>query len=160
MHFSLVDQVLEVGDGRIVTLKSVSSAEEYLQDHFPRFPVLPGVFMLEAMVQAARELLRREGLASGTAPTRWVLGEVKGVKYGNFVKPGDSLRVEVSVDRRSDGAVSFKGSGLVVPAGGAGEGGAAPRSAETAVAGRFTMRPLQEGGPATFPPVASAATVA
>ena len=63
MHFDLIDRVLDHRPGAIVTLKSVSNAEEYLQDHFPTFPVLPGVFMLESMVQAARELLKRDGEA-------------------------------------------------------------------------------------------------
>lgn len=136
MHFSLLDQVLEATSDRIVTVKCVSSAEEYLQDHFPRFPVLPGVFMLEAMVQAARELLRNEG------GPRMVLGEVRGVKYGNFVKPGDTLRVEVSVDKRVGETVSFKGIATVIPA-----GSSANVAGETAVSGRFTMRPLVSGTP-------------
>ena len=57
MHFDFVDRVLELTPERIVTLKNVAVSEEYLQDHFPTFPVLPGVFMIEAMVQAARRLL-------------------------------------------------------------------------------------------------------
>ncbi len=165
MHFCLLDQVLESGEGRIVTLKTVSSAEEYLQDHFPRFPVLPGVFMLEAMVQAARELLRREAVAGNANPgagsipaPRMVLGEVKGVKYGSFVKPGDALRVEVTVDKRLGDCVSFKGIGTVVSAGGAASGvDGAPGTGDTAVAGRFTMRPLVQGGSPAQPKVATMA---
>src|SRR5262245_9060147 len=57
MHFDLVDRILEQPPDRIVTLKHVTSAEEYLGDHFPSFPVLPGVMMLEAMVQAGRRML-------------------------------------------------------------------------------------------------------
>ena len=57
MHFDLVDRVMELTPERIVTLKQVSMAEEYLQDHFATFPVLPGVMMLEAMVQAGRRLV-------------------------------------------------------------------------------------------------------
>ncbi len=160
MHFCLLDQVLESSEGRIVTLKTVSSAEEYLQDHFPRFPVLPGVFMLEAMVQAARELLRREFKASSSAdhPPRMVLGEVKGVKYGSFVKPGDALRVEVTVDKRLGDCVSFKGIGTVVSAGGLASGtDGTPGTGDTAVAGRFTMRPLVQGGSPAQPKVATVA---
>ena len=92
MHFSLVDAVLERGADRIVTIKHVSSAEEYLQDHFPGYPVLPGVMMLEAMVQAARELEDPEGRANPPL----VLGSVRGLKYGRFVPPGSTLRVEVT----------------------------------------------------------------
>ena len=56
MKFDLVDQILEQEEGRIVTIKQVTQAEEYLGDHFPSFPILPGVMMLEAMVQAASKL--------------------------------------------------------------------------------------------------------
>ena len=70
MKFDLVDQVLEQDEKRIVTIKQVTLAEEYLADHFPGFPILPGVLMLEAMVQAASKLLAPEG-------QRLVLGEVK-----------------------------------------------------------------------------------
>ncbi len=50
MKFDLVDQILEQSETRIVTVKQVSQAEEYLGDHFPSFPILPGVMMLEAFI--------------------------------------------------------------------------------------------------------------
>ncbi|MEM1422522.1 MAG: beta-hydroxyacyl-ACP dehydratase [Planctomycetota bacterium] len=104
MHFSLIDRVLEREDDRLVAVKMVSNAEEYLRDHFPTFPVLPGVMMIEALVQASRELLG--------AGDRWVLREVKALKYGSFVKPGESLLVEVVVAKRGDdGTVTLKGTG-------------------------------------------------
>src|SRR5262245_64597596 len=103
MHFNLVDAVIEQSDTRIVTIKQVSLAEEYLQDHFPGFPVLPGVMMIEAMVQAARRLLesRSGGSAQRAQAGRMVLGAVRGLKYGRFVKPGEVLRVEVSVAKEA-----------------------------------------------------------
>ena len=59
MRFHLVDRVLELEPGeRIVAIKNLSLAEEYLADHFPGFPVMPGVLMLEAMTQAAAWLVR------------------------------------------------------------------------------------------------------
>jgi 3-hydroxyacyl-[acyl-carrier-protein] dehydratase len=139
MHFDLVDAVIErsgEGGGRIVTVKQVSAAEEYLRDHFPGFPVLPGVMMIEAMVQAARRLV------GGERPARLVLGVVRGVKYGRFVKPGEVLRVEVSLVRTGDdGSIEFRGEGTVVrPGGPAGDAGA-----PTAVSGRFTLRPVRLG---------------
>jgi len=73
MHFDLVDRVLELAPDRIVTLKQVSAAEEYLQDHFPSFPVLPGVMMLEALVQAARRL------AESRAPRIYALISARGL---------------------------------------------------------------------------------
>ena len=141
MRFRLIDQVLEQTDTRIVAVKNVSNAEEYLGDHFPTFPVLPGVFMLEALVQAARRLLGDDG-------RRFVLGGVKALRYGTFVKPGETLRIQVDLQKRSeDGVVTFKGGGVVLSP------GAALETADTAVSGRFTMRMIQ-----TAPPVAAAST--
>ena len=129
MKFDLVDQVLEQGEKRIVTLKQVTLAEEYLADHFPGFPILPGVLMLEAMVQAASTLLAPEG-------HRLVLGAVKAVKYGAMVRPGDSLRVEVTASAtKEDGTTPCKGTGTVLRRD--------SEQIETAVAGRFTMRPAR-----------------
>jgi 3-hydroxyacyl-[acyl-carrier-protein] dehydratase len=53
VKFNLVDKVEQLTPERIVTVKYVSLAEEYLADHFPTFPVLPGVMMLESATQAA-----------------------------------------------------------------------------------------------------------
>jgi 3-hydroxymyristoyl/3-hydroxydecanoyl-(acyl carrier protein) dehydratase len=156
MHFRLIDQVLERTPDRAVALKNVSAAEEYLGDHFPGFPVLPGVFMIEAMIQAAREALALRG------KPRYVLGQVRALRYGSFVRPGEALRVEVTVEKElPDGSVTFKGLGTVVRPEGLGDyaGGASGASGgtgvggpDTAVSGRFTMRPIRSeagGSPAT-----------
>ena len=59
MRFTLLDRVVAIEPGKSITaVKSVTLAEEYLGDHFPRFPVLPGVLMLEAMTQAAAWTIR------------------------------------------------------------------------------------------------------
>ena len=129
MKFDLVDQVIEQEEGRIKTVKQVSHDEDYLRDHFPTFPILPGVMMLEAMVQAASRLCSPEG-------QRMVLGEVKAVKYGAMVRPGEELQIEVIVHKTNDdGSVSCKGTGTVSRNDTA--------ETETAVAGRFTIRPVR-----------------
>jgi 3-hydroxyacyl-[acyl-carrier-protein] dehydratase len=133
MHFDLVDRVLEQGPERIVTLKNVSGAEEYLQDHFPSFPVLPGVMMLECLVQAGQRLLK--GRAAGPL----VLGKVRALKYGRFVRPGAALRVEVTLHKdNGDGTYDLKGEAIL----------ADPQVSEsgTAVSGRFVLRPVRVGG--------------
>lgn len=133
MHFDLVDHIVEVSPTRIVTLKHVTSAEEYLQDHFPTFPVLPGVMMLEAMVQAARRLVHHTG-----SRERVVLGQVRALKYGAFVAPGSTLRVEVDLHKQLDGgAWEFKGQGLLL------DPARSPSDTPTAVSGRFTLRPVK-----------------
>lgn len=134
MHFSLVDAVLERGEDRIVTIKHVSSAEEYLQDHFPGYPVLPGVMMLEAMVQAARALEDPKGAAEPPL----VLGAVRGLKYGRFVPPGSTLRVEVTRHKRAAEGVEFKAEATVL------DPQAAPGAeAPTAASGRILLRPAR-----------------
>ncbi|MEM9560613.1 MAG: hypothetical protein AAF995_09925 [Planctomycetota bacterium] len=139
MRFELVDRVLERtpgtgGGGRIVTIKHVSAAEEYLGDHFPGFPILPGVMMLEAMTQAARELLDPRGELG----VPLVLGRARALKYARMVRPGESLRVEVNVgEPDADGASECTAKGYLLVVGGD------PADAPLACSGRFTMRPAR-----------------
>lgn len=136
MHFDLVDRVVEVSAERAVTLKAVTMAEEYLQDHFPTYPVLPGVLMLEAMVQAGRVVGAHRG-AGGPL----VLGEVRALKYNRFVPPGSTIRAVVELSKDHDGGVlDFRGRvELLDPVN--------PDAPETAASGRFTLRPVQVGSP-------------
>lgn len=132
MHFRLIDRVIERTEDRVTAIKVVSASEEYLQDHFPTFPVLPGVFMLEAMVQTGREL------ALSSDP-RLVLGRVRALKYGSFVRPGDTLTCETRLlSRGEDGSLDIKGKATVACATGAGE-------AAAACSGRFLLRPVRFG---------------
>ncbi len=132
MKFVLIDHIVERTPERIVAVKQVSLAEEYLADHFPTFPILPGVLMVEAMVQAARAMIGPPESA------RLVLGEVKALKYGNMVRPGEALEVEVTMQKRNDdGSYACKGTGRVRRAGHASAGDL------TAVSGRFTLRPVR-----------------
>lgn len=144
MRFRLIDAVLDVGrdeHGRAVrasAIKHVSAAEEYLGDHFAGFPILPGVFMLEALVQTARLVAdARDADAGGeSAGLPWVLGTVRAMKYGRFVPPGSTLRLEVELAKLGeDGTLEFKGTGSVR---GPGEG--ADGETATAVSGRFSLR--------------------
>ena len=110
MKFNLLDKIESVSDTRIVGVKYVSLAEEYLADHFPSFPVLPGVLMLEALTQAASWVMHRR---SGFGKSMAVLKEARNVKYGNFVAPGNYLRVEVELLKETEAGASFKAGGTV-----------------------------------------------
>jgi 3-hydroxyacyl-[acyl-carrier-protein] dehydratase len=135
MHFDLVDRELERGADRIRTVKLVTRSEEYLQDHFATFPVLPGVFMLESLVQAARRLVQDRAGAR-----RIVLGGVRSLKYGRFVRPGDALVVTVEIAKDlGEMSWEFKGQGLRVEAG----AGAQVDPEAVAVSGRFVLRPMR-----------------
>lgn len=156
MRFDLVDRVLEISPDRAVTVKLVSAAEEYLQDHFPGFPVLPGVMMLEAMLQASRRILERfgpEGLR-GPQGRRAVVARVRALKYGRFVKPGSTIRVEIArLKDPGDGTVEFKGEVLLIdppalhptphP-----DAPTQPTEPAVAASGRFAMRPCLVHAPA------------
>lgn len=111
MRFSLVDRILELEPGRSVTaIKNVSMSEEYLADHFPGYPVLPGVMMLECLVQAGAWLMRStEDFRYSTV----LLKQAKALRYNNFVRPGQTLTVTASVHERGQREYVFKGSGTV-----------------------------------------------
>jgi 3-hydroxyacyl-[acyl-carrier-protein] dehydratase len=110
VKFNLIDKIESLSEDRIVAVKYVSLAEEYLADHFPTFPVLPGVMMLEAITQAAGWLLHHR---SGFAKSMAVLKEAKNVKYGAFVAPGNDLKVDVEFAKDTGTGASFKAVGYV-----------------------------------------------
>jgi 3-hydroxyacyl-[acyl-carrier-protein] dehydratase len=110
MRFELLDRIERIDATRVVGLKQVSQAEEYLADHFPTFPVLPGVLMLEAGVQACSWLMHHR---SSFARPIAVLKEARNVKYGHFVAPGRVLRVEAEWSRDTPGGAQFKVTGTV-----------------------------------------------
>jgi 3-hydroxyacyl-[acyl-carrier-protein] dehydratase len=110
VKFNLIDKVEQLTDSRLVGVKYVSLAEEYLADHFPTFPVLPGVMMLEAITQAAGWLLQ---VNSDFSKSIVVLKEARNVKYGHFVAPGNFLRVDVELLKTTDSGATFKAVGTV-----------------------------------------------
>ncbi len=111
MRFWLLDKIEEFTQNeRLVASKQVSYSEEYLQDHFPEFPVLPGVFMLEAATQASAWLLR---LTEDYAHSVVVLKEAKNIKYADFVRPGSQLRVATELMKKDDREATFKVVGTV-----------------------------------------------
>lgn len=94
MKFALIDRILELEEDRIVAVKSPTLSEDYMHDHFPSFPVMPGVLMLEAMYQAGAWLVRQ---ADGFAHSVVLMKEAKNVKYSGLVKPGEQLRIEAKL---------------------------------------------------------------
>jgi 3-hydroxyacyl-[acyl-carrier-protein] dehydratase len=95
MRFTLVDRIVALEPGaRITTVKALSMAEEYLADHFPRFPVMPGVLMLEAMTQAGAWLIRVTDDFSHSIIT---LSQTRNIRFRNFVTPGQILTVSARI---------------------------------------------------------------
>jgi 3-hydroxyacyl-[acyl-carrier-protein] dehydratase len=111
MRFTLVDQIIELTPGeKITAVKNLSLAEEYLADHFPGFPVMPGVLMLEAMTQASAWLIRAsEDFAHSTV----VLQEARNVKFANFLQPGQTLTITAEILDQDDRQTRLKTAGHV-----------------------------------------------
>lgn len=115
VKFILVDQLISHEPGkRLVMAKNVSMAEEYLADHFPQFPVLPGVMMLEAAIQTAAWLVRQQ---HDFAHSLVVLKEARGVRYGAFVSPGQTLVMTADAVEIGQARSDFKIKGTIGPTG-------------------------------------------
>ncbi len=111
MHFSLIDQIESLEPGKsIVATKSLTLAEEYLRDHFPNFPVMPGVLMLEALTQSSAWLIR---VTEDFAHSIVVLKEAKSVKYARFVQPGQKLVITADWTKDDGEFVHLKAEGKV-----------------------------------------------
>ena len=111
MRFTLIDRICELEPGKRATaIKNLTMAEEYLADHFPLFPVMPGVLMLEAMTQTAAWLIR---YSEDFAHSVVTMKEVRNVKYADFVQPGQVLSVEVEQLKDDGRETTFKARGLV-----------------------------------------------
>ena len=109
MKFMLVDKIEKLVPGQEITVsKNLSLAEEYLADHFPSFPVLPGVLILQVAVEAASWLVR---LTNDFSHSMLVLKGARQVRYGNFVSPGQCLHVNVKAKEIVQDASSFQAIG-------------------------------------------------
>lgn len=111
IEFSQLDRIVEIVAGeRIEAIKTLTGNESYLQDHFPRFPVMPGVLMLEAMFQASSWLIRyTHDFVHSTVELR----EAKNIKFQNFVEPGHQLVVRANVLKHDGLVYSLKTEGRV-----------------------------------------------
>ncbi|MGD8786570.1 MAG: hypothetical protein PVJ60_04030 [Phycisphaerales bacterium] len=110
MRFILIDKVVSLDSGReIKAVKSVSLAEEYLADHFPTFPVLPGVLLLEGLIESASWLVRQ---TENFAHSMILLEQAKNVKYKSFLAPGAQVEYTVQAKTVEENVSSFAGFGL------------------------------------------------
>ena len=111
MYFSLIDKIdALIPNDSIVATKSLSMSEEYLRDHFPKFPVMPGVLMIEAMTQASAWLIRA---SESFSHSMVVLKETKNVKFGQFLQPGQTLVVTSKIISDAEKETVVKASGAI-----------------------------------------------
>jgi len=110
MRFILIDKIVSLESGKeIKTVKSVSLAEEYLADHFPTFPVLPGVLLLQGLIESASWLVRE---AENFAHSMILLEQARNVKYRSFLAPGAQIEYTVQAKAIEENLSSFTGFGL------------------------------------------------
>jgi 3-hydroxyacyl-[acyl-carrier-protein] dehydratase len=123
MRFTFVDRVMELQPGvKITTVKCLSLADDYLADHFPRFPVMPGVLMLQAMTEAASLLIHA---SEDFAHAMVTLKEARQIRFADFVQPGRVLTVTAELLKTEDREVQVKAQGTV--------------AGRVAVSGRLTL---------------------
>ncbi len=110
MRFILIDKVVSLEAGKqIKAVKNVSLSEEYLADHFPTFPVLPGVLLLEGLIESASWLVRK---SENFTHSMILLEQARNVKYKSFLAPG--TQIEYTIDARTieENVSSFVGVGV------------------------------------------------
>jgi 3-hydroxyacyl-[acyl-carrier-protein] dehydratase len=106
MKYRQIDRITSIELGKRLTAeRTLRADEEYLKDHFPRFPVMPGVMMLESLHQAAVWLVR----AGDDFQTPLVLlRETRGVKFGDFLTPGETLQIAVEIVKEDGNRTTLK----------------------------------------------------
>jgi 3-hydroxyacyl-[acyl-carrier-protein] dehydratase len=110
--FLLVDSIVELSPGkRIVGLKAVSTdTDTYLRGHFPDYPVMPGVLIVEALAQAGAVLVMHDPVNKGKLP---FFARIDNCRFRQQVRPGDTLRLEVDVTSFRDPVGKAHGRALV-----------------------------------------------
>ncbi len=111
MRFSQIDRITSLEKGKSITaVKGLSMSEEYLKDHFPRFPVMPGVLMLEAVYQAAMFLVRySDDFQYGMVR----LVEARNLKFQDFVQPGDQLTISAKYHSEEGDRITLRVEGRI-----------------------------------------------
>lgn len=108
--FLLVDRIIDIKPGEsIVGLKNVTINEHFFQGHFPDFPIMPGVLIVEAMAQVGGLL----AMSSGEKGSSVYFMSIDKAKFRKPVVPGDQLRFEVSVIKKRGNVWKFSGSTFV-----------------------------------------------
>ncbi len=106
----LVDRIVELEPDRIVGIKNVTANEPFFMGHFPEFPVMPGVLIVEAMAQVAGVLVLKD---LGSQQKVVFLASIEQAKFRRPVVPGDQLRIEMKVGKRKSFVAKMYGTATV-----------------------------------------------
>lgn len=105
--FLLVDRILEIGDNRIVAIKNVTINEPFFQGHFPGYPIMPGVLLIEAMAQVGGVYAMIKDDLGEDKMT--IFGGIDKARFRKPVVPGDVLRIEIELIKCRRGIYLFGG---------------------------------------------------
>lgn len=108
--FLFIDEVLEVNDEFIEAIRFISPDEEFFKGHFPNFPIMPGVLVLEAMAQSCALLGSHIINQSANEQSIYLLCGIEKVRFKKKVLPGDTLIFKSSVINSKRGIWKFKSS--------------------------------------------------
>ena len=107
----LVDRIVELSAERIVGIKNVTANEPFFSGHFPDFPVMPGVLIVEAMAQTAGVLVLKS--IEDRASKLVLLVSIEYAKFRRPVVPGDQLRMELTMLKRKASVAKMSGVATV-----------------------------------------------
>ncbi len=109
--FLLVDRIIEMEPDRVVGIKNVTYNEPFFTGHFPDFPVMPGVLIVEAMAQTAGVQVLES--MPDRANKLVLLVAIENARFRKPVRPGDTLRMEMAVIKRKATVAKFAGKATV-----------------------------------------------
>jgi len=109
--FLLVDRIVEIGQERIVGIKNVTLNEPFFNGHFPGYPVMPGVLIVEAMAQTAGVLVLKS--VADRDSKLVLLVSIEHARFRKPVAPGDTLRLEMTVIKRKSTVAKMAGRATV-----------------------------------------------
>lgn len=109
--FLLIDRVIECEPGKkIIALKNVSINEPFFMGHFPNYPVMPGVLIIEAMAQAAAILSFKTTQSTPDPAAVYYFVGIDNARFKKPVVPGDTLMIHVELTRSLRGVWKFASS--------------------------------------------------
>jgi len=110
VRFVMVDRIESLDPGvRAVGIKNVTMSEDFLTYHFPDNPVMPGMLILEAMIQLGNWLIA----VSSDFKLKGILDRVERAKFKSVVRPGDKIEIEVLITRTAEEKVFLSGKAKV-----------------------------------------------
>ncbi len=107
----LVDRILEISERRVVGIKNVTANEPFFQGHFPDYPIMPGVLVVEAMAQCGGVLALR-GMEDRREKVV-LFASIDACRFRSPVTPGDQLRLELEILKRRGRIIKMQGKAYV-----------------------------------------------